>query len=77
MCQEKAKAWTILWNHEKVWHEFEGVQHGWELLEHKIWRRLSFKGGKSQCNGLSKLHKGNFDFILYATMENHIIKWKN
>ena len=54
--------------------EYNTVENYWSI---KFERRLSFKGGKSQCNGLSKLHKGNFDFILYTTKENHIIKWKN
>lgn len=41
--------------------EYNAVENYYNI---KFERRLSCKGGKSQCNGLSKLHKGNFDFIL-------------
>ena len=41
--------------------EYNTVENYYNI---KFERRLSCKGGKSQCNGLSKLQKWNFDFIL-------------
>ena len=47
--------------------EYNAVENYYNI---KFERRLSCKGGKSQCNGLSKLHKGNL--ILFCRQQRKI-----